>query len=164
MKVKTLLNNQEGSVLILALIILVLLTIMGMSMTTTSSIEVQIAANNKTYKENLYNAEGAAMYAAQMIENETDKNKLIPVPGGTHEPWLLDALADSEVSNSSNWGNGDSVPGITDNSFIAVHEGFARGSSMDMTTQSQLHEFSVYGRSLRDQGLSIVALGFRKRF
>jgi len=164
MKAKSLLNNEDGSVLVLALIILVLLTIMGMNMTTTSSIEVQIAANDKTYKENLYNAEGSAMYAAQVLENETEKDNLIPAT--SPNTWLHETLPDSTVSSADNWNSANSEPvaGDSETRYIVIHEGFARGSSMDMTTQSQLHEYSVYGNSLKHNGRSIVAIGFRKRF
>ena len=165
MKAKSLLKNEEGSVMVLALIILVLMTMMGISMTTTSSIEVQIAGNNMIYKENLYKAEGSAMFSAQVLENETDKDALIP-DSDTAGDWLHDELPNPTVSNSTNWNdtNSEAVDGDEDNRYIVVREGFARGSSLDMTSQSQVHEYSVYGLSRRKSGRSIVLVGFRKRF
>ena len=47
MKDKTLMQNEEGSVIVLALVLLVLLTILGISATRTSTIEVQIASNER---------------------------------------------------------------------------------------------------------------------
>ena len=71
MNEKAWLNNEEGSVLILALIMLVLLTLIGISATTTSMIETRIAGNERVYKRNLYSAEAAAMQCAQNME-QTD--------------------------------------------------------------------------------------------
>jgi len=69
MKKKWLLNNEDGSVLILSLIILVVLTLIGIAASRTASIEIQISGNEVIYKQNLYMAEAAAMEAAQNLEN-----------------------------------------------------------------------------------------------
>jgi Tfp pilus assembly protein PilX len=57
MQAKRILNNQNGSVLILALILLVLLTIMGLSTINTSTVEVKIADNEQRHKMVLYAAD-----------------------------------------------------------------------------------------------------------
>jgi type IV pilus assembly protein PilX len=50
-------HNEAGVVLVLCLITLVILTLIGVSTTTTSRLEVEIAGNDKTYKEAFYAAE-----------------------------------------------------------------------------------------------------------
>ena len=62
MKTETLLKNEDGIAMVIALMLLVLLTLLGMAATTTSVFEIQIAGNDRDYKQNLY------------IENENVKN------------------------------------------------------------------------------------------
>jgi hypothetical protein len=47
-------ENESGSVLIIALIMLVLLTVLGITATSTSNIELQIAGNERNYKRAFY--------------------------------------------------------------------------------------------------------------
>ena len=68
MRIKKLLKNEEGSVLVISLIMLALLSLMGIAATNISTIEIQIAANNRTYMQNFYMAEAAAREAAQKID------------------------------------------------------------------------------------------------
>ncbi len=66
MQEKSLLKNEDGSIIVLAMIMLVLLTLLGISATTTSTIEVQIAANGRQAVQNLYQAESGNHYALEM--------------------------------------------------------------------------------------------------
>ena len=74
MQAKRILNNQDGSVLVLALILLVLLTLMGLSTINTSTIEVKIADNEQRHKIGLYAADAGieAGRAALNILKEAD--------------------------------------------------------------------------------------------
>ena len=170
MQIKSLLNNEDGSIIVLALIFLVLLTIMGMSATSTSTIEVQIAANGAKAKQNLYLAEAAAMEAVQLMQDTNDSDKFA-VASGDPFPWLVDEndpdlaspnitnpradLADKEHAVST-----VGVPGVT---YIAVSRGITGASSLQMTTASQLYTFDIYGMYSGD-GAAQVVLGYRKRF
>jgi hypothetical protein len=58
-------NNQNGSVVVLALIMVVLLSLLGMAVTRTSSIDVQVAGNETQAVKNLYQAESADNYALE---------------------------------------------------------------------------------------------------
>ncbi|MBW1773891.1 MAG: hypothetical protein JRJ82_13505 [Deltaproteobacteria bacterium] len=60
-------RNEEGSVLVLALIILVLLTIIGISTSTTSEMDIQIAGNDKLYKNVLYTADAGIEHVRAML-------------------------------------------------------------------------------------------------
>jgi len=59
MKRKCRLENEKGSVTVLAVVMLALLTLLGIAATTTSSIEVQIAGNDLRHKLAFYSAEAA---------------------------------------------------------------------------------------------------------
>jgi len=58
------LNNEKGSVLVIAVIFLMLLTVIGTFATTTSMIEVQISGNDKIGKMVFYAADSGIHYVA----------------------------------------------------------------------------------------------------
>ncbi|MCJ7540193.1 MAG: PilX N-terminal domain-containing pilus assembly protein, partial [Desulfobacterales bacterium] len=64
MKQKFKLENEKGSVTVLAVVLLMLLTLLGMAALSTSSIETQIAGNELRYKLAFYAAESAKGYVA----------------------------------------------------------------------------------------------------
>jgi hypothetical protein len=64
MKQKFKLENEKGSVTVLAVVLLMLLTLLGMAALSTSSIETQIAGNELRYKLAFYAAESAKAYVA----------------------------------------------------------------------------------------------------
>jgi len=64
MKQKFQIENDKGSVTVLAVVLLMLLTLLGMAALSTSSIEVQIAGNELRYKLAFYAAESATAYVA----------------------------------------------------------------------------------------------------
>ena len=171
MQLKSLLNNENGSVIVMALIFLVLLTVLGMSAISTSSIEVQIAGNGMRYKQNLYLAEAAAMEAVQRLEDGVEANITVGNPsaftwmngdadvsvpvGQVTNPW-------QEVGNMQASAVSDPVSG-TNPQFAAVSRGITGGTSLGVTTPSQLYTFDVYG-IYSGNGLSQVVLGYKKRF
>ena len=166
MNEKTWLNNEEGSVLILALIMLVLLTLIGISATTTSTLETKIAGNERVYKRNLYSAEAAAMECAQTMEHTNLKNPRpawLGLIGTVNEP--------DDIRLSSFWETSpDPVPQasvIPSTRFVATSQGLAKGikgTSLDMT-KSNVHAYAVYGRCQPgNSGPTIVEIGYRKAF
>ena len=58
MPVMTPLKNEEGFVLVAALMILVILVVVGITATNTSFLEMQIAANDRLYKQSFFQADG----------------------------------------------------------------------------------------------------------
>ena len=160
MKEKSLLKNEDGSVLLLAVVILMLLTVMGISATTTSTIEVQIAANDALYKENFYLAEAAVMEAAQRIDDASDNDLL---PASTTFSWLTDDTVDMDdpdimIANSA-------TSSIDPNTrYGVVCEGIAPGGSLDMASPTQLYQYAVYGIYSSNIGQAHISIGYRKRF
>ncbi len=59
-------DNQDGTVLIIALLMLVAVTALGFFSTTTSTIESQVTANNNMYKKAFYAAE-AGLERARVV-------------------------------------------------------------------------------------------------
>jgi len=64
MKQKLQIENEKGSVTVLAVVLLMLLTLLGMAALSTSSIETQIAGNEMRSKLAFYAAESATAYVA----------------------------------------------------------------------------------------------------
>ena len=60
-------QNEEGFVLVATLVILMLLVVLGISTTTNTNIELQIAGNDKVYKQNFYQAEGGSYNEAGRV-------------------------------------------------------------------------------------------------
>lgn len=162
-----LIKSEDGSVLVVALVMLVLLTLLGISATTTSSIEMRISGNERTYKDNLYRAEAAAMAGAQMLENETNVDVLKLVTP-LDPDWLKGSLPDAYIRSDTNWdpSNNNSDESIDSSGrYLAVDNGIAPGSSLDIGASSTLlHEFGVFGRSANRGGEVIIEIGYRKRF
>jgi hypothetical protein len=164
MKGKSSLCNEEGSVLVIALIFLVLLTLLGISITTTSEIEIQISGNERRHKQNLYNAEGAAMEGAQILE-ETET--LEPKDEDLGE-WLIFAgqVSANDIRTDGWWGaNGRGSEEVSHGRFVAIDEGAALGYGIG-ADKTQLHAYTIYGRRYNaarpNQGRSIVKVGYRK--
>ena len=64
------LNNQNGSVIVVAMIILALLTILGVSSTNTSTLEVRLATNSQDYQLDFYVADSGWKDGAMWIEEQ----------------------------------------------------------------------------------------------
>ena len=162
-------SNEEGTVLVVALIILVFLTLIGISITVTTEVEVQIAGNERLYKNNLYTAEAATMACAQKMEEEANLEPTAPgneyinplVPGVTKDNILDDSWWDDTVSIKV----GLDVDPDQNTRFLAVEEGVAEGTTLDMT-KTTLRSYTIYGRKFNaarpNLGRSIVKIGYRK--
>ena len=156
------LNNEKGSVLVLCVLLLAFLSILGISVTNTSTIEVQIAGNERHYKQNFYRAEGA-MIEAQRIIDEADSDDLKPGTG-SFTAWLKDGTVD--MTNVTTMEANSIVATVDANArYSAVYKGIAGGGSLDITQPTQLYEYEVFGLYSQDNfGISQIAGGFRKRF
>ena len=157
-------QNQHGAVLYGVLMVLLLLTLIGITSTKVSNTEVQISTNELIYQQNFYRAEGATMEAAELLE-------AIPDPGKTTETWLDKVVHDVTDSTIRTWAfEGSHTPqasasaALTDTSFIALSEGVAKGSSLDLES-SKVHGYAIYGRSAPPQrGATTIQLGYLKAF
>lgn len=72
-------NNEKGSVLVVALLILVVLTLLGISASTTTEIELQIAANEKFHKIAFYNADSGVYSTPKLIRSSVEEGAQPPL-------------------------------------------------------------------------------------
>jgi len=182
MNIRAAARNEEGSTLIVAIMILALLTVIGIAVTTTTSIELQIAANDRTYRENFYQAEGAAMMLAQLLENaiETDPVRMKDYPSQITDPSGSDynipvkgLPGDIDVNNirkDTYWeGTSDKsceVPGTATTDaprFIARYIGIPPGTSLDLTGGSSVRAYSIFGRRKHNNSAVVIELGYKNR-
>jgi hypothetical protein len=105
MKRKHPLNNEKGSVIVLAVVMLFFLTMLGISATKTSSIEVQIAGNALRHNLAFYAAETSKvrviknpdLYGSQNIDTGTphffpnDTDPYVPNTSGLPTPEELNS-------------------------------------------------------------------------
>jgi Tfp pilus assembly protein PilX len=148
-------DREEGSVLILALIMLVLLTIMGIQASTTSTIEIQIAGNERNYRQNFYRAEAAAM---EGIQDMDDRDLELSPPTSLHV-----TISDSELASDSYWAANSAQSLDTEARYMSGNQRIVPGASLDMS-KSTVYEYDVYGRSTRNRGKVIIEVGYRKAF
>lgn len=164
--------SEAGNVLIVTLILLVLLTLLGLSASRISSVDIQVAGNNKIYKQNFYTAEAAAMEAIQIM-NDTDLSESVA------PSWLAKTTSDGSVSLSENdirdkdkWASGFTgvatakASSITPGSakFLAVARGVVKGGESLEIAKTKIYEYEAYGYCNRNNGTSIIELGYRKAF
>ena len=165
-KVLSVLNNEEGAVLIAAIMILVLLTIISIASMGVSNTEVQISGNELRYYQHLYRAEGATMEAVEQLEQSLDPNDGSLI-------WLETSIDSVTVDEIKTWQFGSSpnpassvlgTAGIAETSFMAVSDGIAPGTTLDMVS-SKVYRYNIYGRSsLPERGTTIIEIGYRKAF
>jgi type IV pilus assembly protein PilX len=162
MNVKRLLTNEDGSVLVIAIIMLVLLTALGISATTTSTIEIQIAGNQRTYKQNLYRAEAAAMECAQRIENGGSEIK----DPSSFPTWLHNAEDDDlpDDITDAEWDDTDSQTSLDGSRFIVVFRGIPPGESIDVSKGKKVYSYNLYGLSNRHNSLVAIRGGYKRAF
>ena len=157
-------KNEDGSVLVVSLCILILLTLLGFFIAAISEVEIQLAGNERLYKDNLYTAEGGALECAQRMQEAASLD-----PGTI--TWLIPlasrpTLAQIQDNNHTAWTANSQVSAIDANTrFVAVEEGVSVETSLDMT-KTTLHSYTIYGRRYNtaapQRGRAIVQLGYRK--
>jgi Tfp pilus assembly protein PilX len=154
------LKNEQGYFLIIStLMMLGLLTVISIAASNTANTEVQIAGNDAVYQRNFYLAEGAAMEAVDVLEND-------PNPRGL--PFVDPGLKTIDDENFTNDWEANSQPVTTslDSSgktrFRAGYEGTAAGYSLGMG-KPKVHEFPDYGRTQK-QGVTTIKIGYRRAF
>ena len=162
------LKNEDGSAIVFALMILLIVTIIGLSSSQTTTTELQIVHNEGVHKQNLYLAEGAAQEAIQRIWNisRSDAGQLQK----KSPAWLNDDTIN--MTNLDNWDSdgvgGDDTSQVSsldsDTSFSVVANGIASGGSLDITSETNIYDFTIYGLGNRNDGRVLVEIGYRERF
>lgn len=164
------LENEEGSIIILSLLVLVILSIVGFSASRTSTTEMQIVRNDATYQQNFYLAESGATQAAQLLSN-TDSTALQNKDTLT---WLnnwedLDTDSDNEVDDIDTWfasSGADqtaNISSITANNSIEFSVVDLGSTGTISLGQPQIHNYSIVGIGDRDRrGQITIEIGYRR--
>ena len=157
------LNNENGYMAIMAsLMILALLTILGMAASKSANTEVLMSGNEIRYQRNFYRAEGAAMEAADILQNAANLADNLPT-------WIDPFIGKLSLETLNDyWDNsyedGDTVipqPSSVDTNhtlFIAGSEGIAPGGSLGMDRPT-VHSLAIYGRCEWD-GVTTIKVGY----
>ena len=155
-----LLKNEQGYFLIVSTIMLLaLLTIISIAATHTANTEVQIAGNDAVYQRTLYLAEGAAMQAVDVIQNDPNPRGLAFVDPG------IKALDDGNFK--ADWETNSlpvavSLDTSNKTRFRAGYEGTPPGYSLGLG-KPKVHGFVIYGRTEK-QGVTTIKIGYRRAF
>ena len=66
---------------------------------------------------------------------------------------------------TATWTGGSpvSVPSSSGSRHLAVYTGISKGSSLDIT-ESNIHTYSIYGRSELNNSVALIDVGYKKRF
>ena len=163
------LNNEEGSVIIMALIVLVALTMIGIVSTDNTVVELQIVRNETIYRQNFYRAESAVIDGAQVMEDST-----LTIPPSPLRPWiqtLASLPVPDHMENVSNWNAGNSNLSNNMNNPLTNETRYAaifikKVGSKKMTNQDSLYLYHIYGLfdSTSGQGRSMIRMGYNDRF
>lgn len=173
-------ENETGTVLITALFILLLLTLIGLAATDTTVSEKAMVRSEAVALRGGYLAESGAMEGVQRIENESNREELLPA-------WLtrvsnnygLLVEADSRQADNDTGNldlNNDGV--VNENDTLAMERSeidpggqtyrlvvlkATQGSSSSLG-QSRLYDYISYGYSEAFGGRARIKVGFKKRF
>ena len=163
MKEKCLLENEKGSVTVLAVVLLMLLTLLGIAATTTSSIEVRIAGNELRHKLAFYSAEAAKGW---VIWNPDLYGSLNITPGTKH---LFPNDTDPYVPNTSDLSEPIFPdPQVLPNSNQSFNGSVGYGSSVDPprgsgyeATEYRAHRYTMTCNGYSSHNTSMqVEIGF----
>ena len=174
------LKNEEGAAILVALMILMVVTIIGVSSSSKTTMELQVVRNNGIYKQNFYQAEGAANEAIQRIWDQAQED-IYPLQDKTSLPWLND-IVDVDADNDDridmidpgfawdhdgldNNDNSDesSMAELPGTVLSAVDVGIARPGSLEMTG-TNVHDYAIFGVSALNNGRSFIQIGWRIRY
>ena len=164
-----LVKNEEGTAIVMGLVVMLILTVVGITAVNTSTVELQIVRNEVIYKDDLYLAEGAAHEAIETIWQIARTNPYILLD--RRREWLSAVIED--VDDADMVSVYSYIPNFETNSlsadigpqtsFSAVDIGVARPGSLEMTG-TNIHEWSVYGQSNKNNGQVLIQIGYRERY
>jgi hypothetical protein len=171
------LENEEGAAILISLMVLMIVTIIGVSSSSKTTTELQIVRNDGVYKQNFYQAEGAAHEVIQRIWEQAQEDTY-PLENRSLLPWLnniadvdadnddrIDMIASSFVWDYDGADNDDNadVSSLPDTIMSAVDEGICDDCSLEMTG-TNVHDFALFGVSQFNGGRAVIQIGWRTRY
>lgn len=151
--------NNRGYIAVTVILIMALLSIAGIFATTTATLEIQIAANEKRYKQQFYLAESAALEGVRILAKanvENLKNGDIEGFAGKIGPRFKNLWRQIE-----DW---EPVGAESESGYAIVYRGPASGNSLEMNSMAERHNYSVLGRSGGESATVLVEIGYWRRY
>ena len=105
-KITSIINNQQGSVIIVAVIILVLLSIIGIAATNTSTTEMKITTNSLLHNVAFYTADSGIAAGRAAL------NEIKIADAGSWDRLLFNLDAADEDKKSVKWNGFDCAPNL----------------------------------------------------
>lgn len=156
---------EKGAVSVLAVMVLLLLTIAGIASLFTARTEIQIAANERDYVKALTQSDGALHLSSQILTTSSIDNTLLRANSAPNDWIVSGSLTDAKetmkrsiekfLTDDPRTTPADtaSATDMSVNSYYsAIDWGWARGSSLDVTEQKPLKEYTLYGIYCEDLG------------
>ena len=131
-KITSIINNQQGSVIIMAVIILVLLSIIGIAATNTSTTEMKITTNTLLHNVAFYTADSGIAAGRAALTN------LKSADAGSWDQLLFNLDAADDDKKSILWNGLDCVPNVcwTLNDILDADADGGRGRTVGQATFS----------------------------
>lgn len=177
--------NEEGFVLVLGLVFLVVLSLLAVAGVRMTSTELKIAGNERIAKVNFYNAEAAAFEGVQRNLNKYNPEDLLPEHSdfdNVNNPELQTVTDETDDMANLDQEDGDGNAGtdgkvdqtvasdlpaaILDGGtmeLLVVLNSIPTGSSLGLGG-TRLYDFTSYGYAAKNNGSSLIKVGFKKRF
>jgi hypothetical protein len=156
------LENEDGSAIILAMILLLVVTVIGISAINTTNTEIKIFQNEKIYQKNFYKAEAAIMEAAQRLASESNIDEIRP--DSTMKAWLGSSAIVIPGKDDDPLLMGFSNALLSNEAYLSANaKGIVSGASLDITSDSNIYGFEIYGYSREINGNVAITIGYKKR-
>lgn len=167
-------QNEKGFVLVAAMVMLLIVLAIGIFASRLSNTELMISGVEKTYKENLYQAETAVYEGAQNIE-DASYDQLVDrtVAGLTTDPQLVARLGNDtdgngvmsleEFRTSPEWdpataGALSALAWVTPARYMCADYGLPKDEAVD----SGIRAYMCYGKSEANSGNVTIRIEYRK--
>lgn len=105
-KITSIINNEQGSVIVMAVVILVLLTVIGISATNTSTTEVQVSTNAVLHNIAFYTADSG------IAAGRATLNEIKIADAGSWDRLLFNLDAADVDKKSIKWNGVDCAPNL----------------------------------------------------
>lgn len=171
---ENILQNEKGSVMIIAVVMLVLITLMGLSVSRLANVDVQIAKNEREYVQDFYTADSAWREAIQWLDTRASVPMLINrdlFVNGDQDS----ALYKTHALNIRNYGDGDeaeyndSFTGTQDGTLGSVNYWYKiaylnEGAQEGLTGPDEWHKYFHFKITSVVNGAERVEVTVRKLF
>ena len=160
-------NNQNGSVIVMALIILALLTLVATNLSQNTQVELQIVRNDTERRLQFYQAEAASREGAQSIEimDTYDLSDITVIDWINQQELDLAAFDLNDVNDTWAQAVVDTAPAGAKRVAYTVID---RTGPIDLSAVTNDHEYAIMGAYDVELGMKrgqvLVEIGYKRRF